>query len=141
MKTTQQYKALALRSIPLLVSIILVIVVLFRKPQQVYAPPTKKYLTAKIVHLKGQEQEVEKRVLTYKETLTTYKELYDTINIVRYQDSVITFQDTQIVVLKEIVNTQDTLITVLKHDNKRLKRQRNILVATTAVLGTIAIIK
>lgn len=123
------------------VVLILIALIIFKKPSQVFQVKPVKTYTKEIIKLKEKEGAIENKVITTKKELTYYKTIFDTTNIVLYQDSVIMYQDTQIVTLKNIVTVQDTLITVLKHDNKRLKRQRNLLIGATGILGAIAIIK
>jgi len=124
----------------LVVTIVVLLLIAFRKPKQVYNYSTKN-LTKVIERTKEKVDSARVKTTYLKNEVTYYKSVFDTVNIVRYQDSVITYQDTQIVYLNQIVEKQDTLIDLLKFDNKRLKRQRNILIGVSGILGTIAILK
>lgn len=124
----------------LVVTIIALLSVVFKKPKQVYNYSTKN-LTKVIEKTREKVDSARVKTTYLKNEVTYYKSVFDTVNIVRYQDSVITYQDTQIVYLNQVVEKQDTLIDLLKFDNKRLKRQRNILIGVSGVLGTIAILK
>lgn len=121
--------------------IFVVILVLFRKPTQVFKTSPTRVIKREIVHRKEEVAGRQDRITTIKNEITKYKTFYDTVSIVIYQDSLIKVQDTQIVKLTEIVKLQDTLVTKLEFDNKRLKRQRNIFAATTAILGAAVILK
>lgn len=121
--------------------IFVVILVLFRKPTQVFKTTPTRIIKREIVHRKEEVAGRQDRITTIKNEITKYKTFYDTVSIVIYQDSLIKVQDTQIVKLTEIVKLQDTLVTKLEFDNKRLKRQRNIFAATTAILGAAVILK
>lgn len=121
--------------------IVIGLLIFFRKPQQTYALPVNKELKSRIRDLKKDVEPRTLRIETVRNEVTRYKTERDTINIIRYQDTLIMIQDTQIVKLTEITKVQDTLITKLEFDNKRLKRQKRWLIASTAVLGTIAIFK
>lgn len=120
----------------------IVVMLLFKKDsnQVVATTPTRK-LKNQIVLLKGNTQDRTQRIETLRNTITTYETKRDTVNIVRYQDSLILVQDTQIVKLTEITKIQDTVIMQLESDRKRLKRQRNIAVGASVILGTIAVMK
>ena len=122
--------------------LLLVYIVFFKKDynQVVATTPTRK-LKNQIVLLKGNAQDRTQRIETLRNTITTYETKRDTVNIVRYQDSLILVQDTQIVKLTEITKIQDTVIMQLESDRKRLKRQRNIAVGASVILGTIAVMK
>lgn len=124
----------------LVATIVILLLVALRKPKQVYNYSTKN-LTKVIERTKEKVDSARVKTTYLKNEVTYYKSVFDTVNIVRYQDSVITYQDTQIVYLNQIVEKQDTLIDLLKFDNKRLKRQRNILIGVSGILGTIAILK
>lgn len=115
---------------------------LFKKDsnQVVATTPTRK-LKNQIVLLKGDAQDRTQRIETIRNTITTYETKRDTVNIVRYQDSLILVQDTQIVKLTEVTKIQDTVIMQLESDKRRLKRQRNIAIGSAVILGTIAVMK
>lgn len=121
--------------------IFVVILVLFRKPTQVFKTSPTRVIKREIVHRKEEVAGRQDRITTIKNEITKYKTFYDTVGIVIYQDSLIKVQDTQIVKLTEIVKLQDTLVAKLEFDNKRFKRQRNIFAATTAILGAAVILK
>ena len=121
--------------------ILVVILVLFRRPTQVFKSTPTRIIKREIVHRKEEVAGRQDRITTIKTEVTKYKTFYDTVNIIRYQDSLIMIQDTQIVKLTEIVKLQDTLVAKLEFDNKRFKRQRNIFAATTAILGAAVILK
>lgn len=114
---------------------------LFKKPKQIYLTKPVKVIEHEIREVKKEVKVAGERVEVTKKTLLEYKEVFDTVNIVRYQDSVIIYQDTQIVKLTEVVKLQDTAIMVLKHDNKRLKRQRNIAIIVGSIATGVAILK
>jgi hypothetical protein len=50
-------------------------------------------------------------------------------------------QDTQIVVLNQIVNKQDTIINLNEKEIKQVKRQRNWLIVLSGILATGLMIK
>lgn len=118
-----------------------VLLIWFRKPSQVYKYQTVNKIEKGIEQKKDRLDSVVVKTETVRKELTYFKSVFDTVRIVQYQDSVITYQDTQIVVLNQIVKSQDTVIDLLKFDNKRIKRQRNWLIVGTAVLGSILILK
>lgn len=121
--------------------IFVIILVLFRKPTQVFKTSPTRVIKREIVHRKEEVAGRQDRITTIKNEITKYKTFYDTVSIVIYQDSLIKVQDTQIVKLTEIVKLQDTLVAKLEFDNKRFKRQRNIFAVTTAILGAAVILK
>lgn len=121
--------------------IFIAILFFFRKPAQIYKTSPIREIKREIVHRKEEVAGRKDKIETIRNEITRYKTFYDTVNIVKYQDSLIMVQDTQIVKLTEIVKLQDTLVTKLEFDNKRLKRQRNIFAAATALLGAAVIIK
>lgn len=125
-----------------LMVLIMAHIVFFKKDsnQVVATTPTRK-LKNQIVLLKGNTKDRTQRIETLRNTITKYETRRDTVNIVRYQDSLILVQDTQIVKLTEITKVQDTVIMQLESDKRRLKRQRNIAVGSAVILGTIAVMK
>ena len=137
MKKLREYSTFLQLAIVIFIAILFV----FRKPTQIYKTSPTKVIKREIVHRKEQVAGRKDRIETIKNEITRYKTYYDTVNIVRYQDSLIMVQDTQIVKLTEIIQLQDTLVTKLEFNNKRLKRQRNIFAAATALLGTAVILK
>lgn len=128
-------------SVGVFIAIVLLIFVLFRKPHQIFKTSPVKVLEKEIVIQKEAVEKTREKVEITKKELLYYKTVNDTINIIRYQDSVIIYQDTQIVQLTQVVQLQDTVITKLKFDNKRLKRQRNLMILATGAAVTTLILK
>lgn len=112
-----------------------------RKPSQIFETRPTKVIEREIKTLKIEEKQAGERVEILKREVLEHRLAFDTIPLINYLDSVVIYQDTQIVKLTEIVEKQDTLLTILKHDNKRLKRQRNILAIVAGVTTGIAILK
>ena len=110
------------------------------KPDIVVMPEQKEIQQKKLI-----VEHLATKTTNYKNILNDYKTLYDTTNIVLYQDSVIMVQDTQIVVLNQIVEKQDTVIDVLKAEVKAENRKRMFWQIATGVfaggLATSLIIK
>jgi len=87
--------------------------------------------------------------------LETFKAERDTIRIIQIQDtiinvltsenthlkSVVNDQDSIIVHQRYIINSNDTIVTVLKADTKRFKKQRNISILINALLTGAVILK
>mgnify|MGYP003660066484 CR=1 FL=1 len=87
--------------------------------------------------------------------LETFKAERDTIRIIQIQDtiinvltsenthlkSVVNDQDSIIVHQRYIINSNDTIVTVLKSDTKRFKKQRNISIIINALLTGAVILK
>jgi hypothetical protein len=83
------------------------------------------------------------------------KSVKDTVLIIRNQDTIIriqeriiytlentsTVKDSIIGTLSNTIQNQDTLITFHKQQTKRIKKQRNWLIAGNVLLGTLLIIK
>jgi hypothetical protein len=124
-----------------MILLFMVAFLIFRKPDQIFPAKTfrqyKKELVAKKQDVSGRTSRIE----DVRNEITHYKTIFDTVNIVRYQDSLIRIQDTQIVKLTEITKIQDTVITQLEFDRKRFRRQRNVAVVAAVVATTIAILK
>ena len=127
--------------VAVVILLLMVVFLMFRKPAQIFPAKTfkqyKKELTAKKQDVSGRTSRIE----DIRNEVTYYKTIFDTVNIVRYQDSLIRIQDTQIVRLTEITKIQDTVITQLEFDRKRFRRQRNVAVVAAVVATTIAILK
>jgi hypothetical protein len=124
-----------------MILLLMVVFLMFRKPAQIFPAKTfkqyKRELTTKKQDVSGRTSRIE----DIRNEVTYYKTIFDTVNIVRYQDSLIRIQDTQIVRLTEITKIQDTVITQLEFDRKRFRRQRNVAVVAAVVATTIAILK
>jgi len=87
--------------------------------------------------------------------LETFKAERDTVRIIQIQDtiinvltsenthlkSVVNDQDSIIVHQRYIINSNDTIIAVLKNDTKRFKKQRNISILINALLTGAFILK
>lgn len=123
------------------VSFVVLWVLIFRKPQQIYKTTPTKTIERIIEGKKEYIYTNGQRIETLKKTLVEYKTYFDTVNIIKFQDSLIIFQDTQIIRLTEVTKLQDTVIDKLKFDNKRLKRQRNIAIGIAAITTGISIVK
>jgi hypothetical protein len=127
--------------VAVVILLLMVVFLMFRKPAQIFPAKTfkqyKKELTTKKQDVSGRTSRIE----DIRNEVTYYKTIFDTVNIVRYQDSLIRIQDTQIVRLTEITKIQDTVITQLEFDRKRFRRQRNVAVVAAVVATTIAILK
>ena len=121
--------------------IVIALFVFLRKPSQVFQTRPTKVITREIKTLKTEVKQAGDRVEVFKREVLEHRLAFDTIPLFNYLDSVVIYQDTQIVKLTEIVQKQDTLVEILRHDNKRLKRQRLGLIVTAGVLGGIAILK
>jgi hypothetical protein len=127
--------------VAVVILLLMVVFLMFRKPAQIFPAKTfkqyKRELTTKKQDVSGRTSRIE----DIRNEVTYYKTIFDTVNIVRYQDSLIRIQDTQIVRLTEITKIQDTVITQLEFDRKRFRRQRNVAVVAAVVATTIAILK
>lgn len=121
--------------------LLLTLVVLVKKPDQIFKPSKTRVIETRVEGNKRLVDSIVVHEKTIRTQLNEYKTIEDTVMIVQYQDSLITILDTQIVVLNSIVKDQDTIISVLKYDSKRLRRQRNISLIGNAVLGSILILK
>lgn len=121
--------------------IVIALFVFLRKPSQVFQTRPTKVITREIKTLKTEVKQAGDRVEVFKREVLEHRLAFDTVPLINYLDSVVIYQDTQIVKLTEIVQKQDTLVEILRHDNKRLKRQRLGLIVTAGVLGGIAILK
>lgn len=142
---------------------------LMRNPKQVYPVSKQKTIERRIegketlIREKGQVidnsnqfiAELNAGLLDLHSQLDAVKNSKDTFNIVQIQDTmihvlyrrdkekdlIIKNQDTIIQAQRYIINSKDTIITAQAFDIKKLKRQRNISVLLSALLGTGLIIK
>ena len=142
---------------------------LMRNPKQVYPVSKQKTIERRIegketlIREKGQVidnsnrfiAELNAGLLDLHSQLDAVRDSKDTFNIVQIQDTmihvlyrrdkekdlIIKNQDTIIQAQRYIINSKDTIITAQAFDIKKLKRQRNISVLLSALLGTGLIIK
>ena len=142
---------------------------LMRNPKQVYPVSKQKTIERRIegketlIREKGQVidnsnqfiAELNAGLLDLHSQLDAVRDSKDTFNIVQIQDTmihvlyrrdkekdlIIKNQDTIIQAQRYIINSKDTIITAQTFDIKKLKRQRNISVLLSALLGTGLIIK
>jgi hypothetical protein len=145
------------------------IFLLMRNPKQVYPVSKQKTIERRIegkeilIREKGQVidnsnkfiAELNAGLLDLHSQLDAVRDSKDTFNIVQIQDTmihvlyrrdkekdlIIKNQDTIIQAQRYIINSKDTIITAQAFDIKKLKRQRNISVLLSALLGTGLIIK
>ena len=149
--------------------IVMCIFLLMRNPKQVYPVSKQKTIERRIegketlIREKGQVidnsnrfiAELNAGLLDLHSQLDAVKDSKDTFNIIQIQDTmihvlyrrdkekdlIIKNQDTIIQAQRYIINSKDTIITAQTFDIKKLKRQRNISVLLSALLGTGLIIK
>ena len=149
--------------------IVMCIFLLMRNPKQVYPVSKQKTIERRIegketlIREKGQVidnsnkfiAELNAGLLDLHSQLDAVRDSKDTFNIVQIQDTmihvlyrrdkekdlIIKNQDTIIQAQRYIINSKDTIITAQTFDIKKLKRQRNISVLLSALLGTGLIIK
>jgi hypothetical protein len=142
---------------------------LMRNPKQVYPVSKQKTVERRIegketlIREKGQVidnsnrfiAELNAGLIDLHSQLDAVRDSKDTFNIVQIQDTmihvlyrrdkekdlIIKNQDTIIQAQRYIINSKDTIITAQTFDIKKLKRQRNISVLLSALLGTGLIIK
>jgi hypothetical protein len=140
-----------------------------RNPKQVYPVSKQKTIERRIegketlIREKGQVidnsnrfiAELNAGLLDLHSQLDAVRDSKDTFNIVQIQDTmihvlyrrdkekdlIIKNQDTIIQAQRYIINSKDTIITAQTFDIKKFKRQRNISVLLSALLGTGLIIK
>jgi hypothetical protein len=140
-----------------------------KNPKQVYPVSKQKTIERRIegketlIREKGQVidnsnrfiAELNAGLLDLHSQLDAVRDSKDTFNIVQIQDTmihvlyrrdkekdlIIKNQDTIIQAQRYIINSKDTIITAQTFDIKKLKRQRNISVLLSALLGTGLIIK
>jgi hypothetical protein len=145
------------------------IFLLMRNPKQVYPVSKQKTIERRIegketlIREKGQVidnsnrfiAELNAGLLDLHSQLDAVRDSKDTFNIVQIQDTmihvlyrrdkekdlIIKNQDTIIQAQRYIINSKDTIITAQTFDIKKFKRQRNISVLLSALLGTGLIIK
>jgi hypothetical protein len=149
--------------------VVMCLFLLLRKPTQVYPVSKQKTIERRIegketlIREKGQVidnsnqfiAELNAGLLDLHSQLDAVRDSKDTFNIVQIQDTmihvlyrrdkekdlIIKNQDTIIQAQRYIINSKDTIITAQTFDIKKLKRQRNISVLLSALLGTGLIIK
>jgi len=137
--------------------------------KQVYKLPTTKVILKRIEKAEGDvynhttyannNKDIVKafnsRIAEVMDSLEMYKMLKDSVRIIQIQDTtirllfaqgeyknnVIAHQDTVIVAQRYIINNQDTLITSLRFDLKKVKKQRNWSLLGNGILTGILIIK
>jgi hypothetical protein len=140
-----------------------------RNPKQVYPVSKQKTIERRIegketlIREKGQVidnsnrfiAELNAGLIDLHSQLDAVRDSKDTFNIVQIQDTmihvlyrrdkekdlIIKNQDTIIQAQRYIINSKDTIITAQTFDIKKFKRQRNISVLLSALLGTGLIIK
>ena len=149
--------------------IVMCLFLLLRKPTQVYPVTKQKTIERRIegketlIKEQGKVIDNSKSIIAelnnglfdLQSQLDGVKNARDTFNIVQIQDTmihvlykrdkekdvIIASQDTIIHAQRYIINSKDTIITAQTFDIKKLKRQRNISVLLSALLGTGLIIK
>jgi hypothetical protein len=149
--------------------VVMCLFLLLRKPTQIYPVSKQKTIERRIegketlIREKGQVidnsnqfiAELNAGLLDLHSQLDAVRDSKDTFNIVQIQDTmihvlyrrdkekdlIIKNQDTIIQAQRYIINSKDTIITAQTFDIKKLKRQRNISVLLSALLGTGLIIK
>ncbi len=149
--------------------VVMCLFLLMRSPKQVYPVSKQKTIERRIegketlIREKGQVidnsnqfiAELNAGLLDLHSQLDAVRDSKDTFNIVQIQDTmihvlyrrdkekdlIIKNQDTIIQAQRYIINSKDTIITAQTFDIKKLKRQRNISVLLSALLGTGLIIK
>lgn len=107
----------------------------------------------------GNEKEIISRISNeiglLRSDLESFKAERDTLRIVQIQDtiinvltsenthlkSVVNDQDSIIVHQRYIINSNDTIVAVLKNDTKKFKKQRNISILINALLTGAVILK
>jgi hypothetical protein len=140
-----------------------------KEPKQIYPVSKQKTIERRIegketlIREKGQVidnsnrfiAELNAGLIDLHSQLDAVRDSKDTFNIVQIQDTmihvlyrrdkekdlIIKNQDTIIQAQRYIINSKDTIITAQAFDIKKLKRQRNISVLLSALLGTGLIIK
>lgn len=136
-----------------------------QKEDQVYKLPEPKVIVNRIAetekHIHNHQTQVinDKAIISklglridqVMDSLERYRTLKDSVRIIQiqdttirllfaqgeYKDSVIAHQDTIITAQRYIINNQDTLLSSLKFDLKRVKKQRNWAFVGTGVLSGI----
>lgn len=147
----------------------LALFLLFRKDTQIIKVPTKRVLEKRIEKLQQLrpqyyiQNNTDKKLITnldaqlksLQEELGLLKLKRDTFQIISTQDDIINILSSQgrlkdsVIFRLEVLDSanqavianQDTLLRINKVDIKRVKRQRNIAVVTSALLGTLLILK
>ena len=98
---------------------------------------------------------ISNEITLLRQDLERFKSERDTVRIVQIQDtiinvltsenthlkSVVNDQDSIIVHQRYIIDSKDTIVTVLKADTKRFKKQRNISILINALLTGAVILK
>ena len=150
--------------------IAIILLLIFRpQPKQLYKVAPIKEIETRIEGKETRINTIEKRIGNEKNIikqisneigllrsdLETFKAERDTIRIIQIQDtiinvltsenthlkSVVNDQDSIIVHQRYIINSNDTIVTVLKADTKRFKKQRNISILINALLTGAVILK
>jgi len=150
--------------------IAIILLLVFRpQPKQLYKVSPIKKIETRIEGKETQINTIEKRIGNEKNIISkisneigllradleTFKAERDTIRIIQIQDtiinvltsenthlkSVVNDQDSIIVHQRYIINSNDTIVTVLKADTKRFKKQRNISILINALLTGAVILK
>ena len=134
--TTFFYRLLVVSSL-----VTIALFVFMRKPSQVFTTKPTKVIEREIKTLKTEVKQAGEKVEIFKREVIDHRLMFDTVPLIQYLDSLVIYQDTQIVKLTQITEKQDTVIAVLRHDNKRLKRQRNLLAIVAGITTGIAILK
>lgn len=148
--------------------LILLLFVVFRAPKQVF--PVKKTTILKnirgqekiierksveIVFNQSKIEQMNRIIRGFEGNINALKQQRDTFLLVQNQDeliqvlvardsnrvNIIQSQDTIIQSYRSIILKKDSLLTIQNSDNKRLKRQRNLLIVAGSVLGGLLLIK
>lgn len=148
---------------------VLAMFLIFRKDTQIINVPSKKVIERRVEKLqtirpqyyiqnntdKKTISALGERLRSVQEQLGLLKLKRDTFQIIRTQDDVISILlsqgrlkdsvifrlETLDTVNQSIIANQDTLLKINKVDLKRVKRQRNIAIVTSTLLGTLLILK
>tara|TARA_R100001244_G_scaffold131366_1_gene104522 strand:+ start:3812 stop:4300 length:489 start_codon:yes stop_codon:yes gene_type:complete len=109
----------------------------------------------RVIFDKGIVNQISEDINLLRAELDTFKANRDTIKIIQIQDTIITVLTAENVLLKSVVNDQDsiinyqryvidskdTIIAVLGNDKKRFRKQRNISILLNGLLTTAVILK
>lgn len=148
---------------------VLAMFLIFRKDTQIINVPSKKVIERRVEKLQTLRPQyyiqnntdkktisaLGERLRSMQEQLGLLKLKRDTFQIIRTQDDVISILlsqgrlkdsvifrlETLDTVNQSIIANQDTLLKINKVDLKRVKRQRNIAIVTSTLLGTLLILK
>lgn len=152
-----------------LIALILLLLWIFKKDNQVFEVPKVAEVEANIetkeTTIKNNHKELSKDKKVIKRLSTQIKQLRsdleylkqtkDTVRIIEVQDTIIEklvmkvkrldttamIRDSIIVDQRIIIDSKDTIIDIESHNNKRLKRQRNISILAVAIVTALTFLK